>query len=83
MASYAKATDGTPIPDPGRLRLPMDVRGTALDFSLAAFAAPVVSARVASVFSELAPEEVQTLPVEIEGQPEPFFILVATQLASG
>ena len=30
--------------------------------------------------SELAPDEVQTLPVEIEGQPEPFFILVATQL---
>jgi hypothetical protein len=73
-------TDGTPIPAPGRLMLPVDVPGTALDFSLAAFAAPVVRARVASVFSEMAPEEVQTLPVEIEGQPEPFFILVATKL---
>lgn len=73
-------TDGTPIADPGRLKLPIDVPGRALDFSQAAFAAPVVHARVASVLSELAPEEVQTLPVEIEGQPEPFFILVATKL---
>ncbi len=71
---------GQQLPDMGRLRLPINVPGTALDFSRAAFAAPVVRARVASVFSELAPEEVQTLPVEIEGQPEPFFILVATKL---
>ena len=71
---------GQRLPDLGRLKLPMDVPGRALDFSLAAFAAPVVHARVASVLAELAPEEVQTLPVEIEGQPEPFFILVATKL---
>ncbi len=71
---------GQRLPDMGRLKLPIDVPGRALDFSQAAFAAPVVSPRVASVFSELAPEEVQTLPVEIEGQPEPFFILVATKL---
>jgi hypothetical protein len=71
---------GQPLPDLGRLRIPIDVPGRALDFSLAAFAAPVVHARVASVFAELAPEEVQTLPVEIEGQPEQFCILVATRL---
>jgi len=71
---------GQPLPDMGRLKLPMDVPGRALDFSEAAFAAPVVHPRVASVFTELAPGEVQTLPVEIEGQPEPFFFLVATKL---
>ncbi|WP_371746097.1 imm11 family protein [Myxococcus sp. CA040A] len=71
---------GERLPDLGPLKLPITVPGRALDFSRAAFAAPVVHARVASVFSELAAEEVQTLPVEIEGQPEPFFILVATQL---
>ncbi|QAT86007.1 hypothetical protein EJ065_4456 [Corallococcus coralloides] len=71
---------GQQLPDLGRLKLPMDVPGRALDFSLAAFAAPVVHARVASALTELAPQEVQTLPVEIEGHPEPFFILVATQL---
>jgi hypothetical protein len=72
---------GQPLPDLGRLKLPLDVPGTALDFSLAAFAAPVVSAQVASVFAELACEDVQALPVEIDGRPEPFFILVATKLA--
>lgn len=70
---------GQRLPDLGRLKIPLDVPGKALDFSLAAFAAPVVHARVASVLTELAPE-VQTLPVEIEGQQEPFFILVATEL---
>ncbi|XXF78674.1 hypothetical protein P2318_02645 [Myxococcaceae bacterium GXIMD 01537] len=71
---------GERLPDLGRLKLPMNVPGVALDFSLAAFAAPVISARVAAVFSELAPEETQTLPVEVEGHSESFFILVATQL---
>ncbi len=71
---------GQQLPDMGRLRLPINVPGTALDFSRAAFAAPVVHPRVAAVFSGLAPEEVQTLPVEIEGQSEPFSILVATKL---
>jgi hypothetical protein len=71
---------GERLPDLGPLKLPITVPGRALDFSRAAFAAPVVHARVASVLSELAPEEVQALPVKIEGQPEPFFILVATQL---
>ncbi len=71
---------GQRLPDPGPLKLPIDVPGKALDFSQAAFAAPVVHGRVASLLSELAPEEVQTLPVEVEGHPEPFFILVATRL---
>jgi hypothetical protein len=71
---------GQRLSDLGPLKLPVTVPGRALDFSLAAFAAPVVHARVAAVFSELAPEEVQTLPVEIEGQSDQFFILVATKL---
>jgi hypothetical protein len=73
-------TDGTPIPNPGRLKLPVDVPGRALDFSLAALAIPVVHARVASIFAQLAPEDVQTFPVEVSGQPEQFCILVATKL---
>jgi len=73
-------TDGAPVPDPGRLTLSLDVPGKALDFSEAAFSAPVVHSRVAAVFSELAPEDVQLLPVEVEGQSDPFYILVATKL---
>ena len=34
---------------------------------------------MASVLPELAPEEVHALPVEIEGQSEQFFILVAAK----
>jgi hypothetical protein len=71
---------GRPIPNLGRLRLPIDVPGRALDFSLASFGAPVVHVRVAALFAELAPEEVQLFPVEIEGLPEQFCMLVATQL---
>jgi hypothetical protein len=71
---------GERLPDLGPLKIPVTVPGRALDFSRAAFGVPVVHARVASVFSELAPTEVQTLPVEIQGQSEQFFILVATKL---
>jgi hypothetical protein len=73
-------TDGVPLADPGRLKLSSDVPGKALDFSLAADVIPVVHVRVASVFAELAPDDVQSFPVEVEGQPEQFRVLVATKL---
>ncbi len=73
-------TDGTPLADPGRLKLTIDVPGKALDFSLAADVIPVVHVRVASVFADLAPDDVQSFPVEVEGQPEQFCVLVATKL---
>lgn len=72
-------TNGTPILEPGRLRLPLARAGTALDFTLTGLAIPVVHVRVASVFQELAPEGVQVFPVEIQGQPDQYCILVATQ----
>lgn len=49
--------------------------GTSLDFSHAAFGIPVVSARAASVFAELAPADVQLIPVTIQGEPGPHCIL--------
>lgn len=73
-------TDGTPIPDPGRLKLPVTIPGRVVDFSHGGIATPVVHSRVASVFAQLAPEDVQLFPVEIGRQPEPFYILVATRL---
>jgi hypothetical protein len=72
--------EGMPIPDPGRLKIPIGRPGRALDFTLAGFSIPVVHVRVASVFTELAPRDVQILPVDIQGQPDPFCILVATRL---
>ncbi|NTX58749.1 imm11 family protein, partial [Myxococcus sp. CA039A] len=41
---------------------------------------PVVHASVAAIFRELAPDDVQLIPVEVEREPESFFILVATRL---
>lgn len=74
-------TSGTPVRRLGRLRLVARPPGTPLDFSLAgAGLTPVVSARAAAIFRELAPRDVQLLPVEVEECPEPYFILVATRL---
>jgi hypothetical protein len=73
-------TDGLPIPHPGRVKLRVVVPGQALDLSYGGIGAPIVHVKVASLLAELAPEDVQTFSVEIEGQPEQFCILVATRL---
>ncbi|WP_408889048.1 imm11 family protein [Myxococcus faecalis] len=74
-------TSGAPVLQRGRLKLTVEPPGRPLDFSLAgAGLTPVVHATVASVFRELAPDDVQLLPVEVEGESEPYFILVATRL---
>ncbi|HZH16043.1 MAG TPA: DUF1629 domain-containing protein [Archangium sp.] len=72
--------EGMAVPLPGRLKIPIGRPGRALDFTLAGFSIPVVHVKVASVFTELAPRDVQLLPVDIPDQPEQFRILVATRL---
>jgi hypothetical protein len=72
--------EGMPVPVPGPLKIPIGRPGQALDFTLAGFSIPVVHVKVASVFTELAPGDVQLLPVDIPGQPAQFCILVATRL---
>lgn len=73
-------TDGRPMSDPGRLRIPVTVPGRALGFSRAGLCIPVVHVDVATVFAKLAPDDVQLFPVDVLGQPEQFCILVATRL---
>ena len=72
--------EGQPVHVTGRLRVPVDAPGRALDFSHAGLSAPVVRANVANLFLEMAPDDVQLIPVDVPGQPDPFFLLVATQL---
>lgn len=72
-------TQGAPIPPPGRLRAPIAHSGKPLDFSLTGLEVPIVHARVATLLQELAPEDVQLVPVEVAGHPDEFFILVATR----
>jgi hypothetical protein len=71
---------GQPVPDLGRLMLPVNLPGRALDFSWGGIGTPVVHVKVAALLSELAPEDVQNIPVEIQGYPDQFCILVATRL---
>ncbi|RKH12925.1 hypothetical protein D7V97_07015 [Corallococcus sp. CA053C] len=63
----------------GRLRIPVEHPGQALDFTQTALLVPVVHVRVAKLFAELAPEDVQLIPADIEGQPDQFLVLVATK----
>ncbi|GMU10247.1 imm11 family protein [Corallococcus caeni] len=63
-----------------RIKIPIKISGKPLDYSHAAFSIPVVHARVASLFTEMAPDDVQLIPVEIDSQPAQHFILNATRL---
>lgn len=72
---------GEPAQVQGRLRVPLYRPGKPLDFSLAdAGAIPVVHAKVASLLKELAPGDVQLLPVEIDGLPDHFCLVNVTRL---
>jgi hypothetical protein len=73
-------TEGRPVQIQGKLKMPLRVTGRPLDFTLAGLDIPVVNSQVASLFTEMAPDDVQLLPVEVEGQTERFFILNATRL---
>lgn len=73
-------TRGTPISSPGLLRIPLSRPGIALDFTSAGVGVtPVLSTRTAEVFRALAPNDVQLFPVQVEGQVEPYFLLVVTR----
>jgi hypothetical protein len=71
---------GRPVTVEGRLRIPVEQSGRALDFSEAGTKVPVVHVRLASLFAERARSDVQLLPVDIEGQSDQYLILVATRL---
>ncbi|MFP2905774.1 imm11 family protein [Pyxidicoccus sp. 3LFB2] len=72
---------GRPVHVTGRLTIPVGEPGRRLDFCTAGVGvAPIVHVRVASIFTELAPDDVQIIPVDIQGQPDQYLILVATKL---
>ncbi|QDE95152.1 imm11 family protein [Myxococcus xanthus] len=72
---------GRSIQVAGPLKIPIDEPGKALDFSTAGVGVtPVVHVRVAELFTELAPNDVQLIPVHIQGYPDQYLILVATKL---
>ncbi|QSQ25834.1 hypothetical protein JY651_13270 [Pyxidicoccus parkwayensis] len=65
-----------------KLRVPLRRPGKSLNYTTAgAGQTPIVKEHVASVFRELAPDDVQILPVEVEGEDTPYYLLnVAREL---
>ncbi|MCE9670759.1 hypothetical protein LY474_23410 [Myxococcus stipitatus] len=76
LADVWRFSDGEPIDLSERLRVPVRQAGAALDIEFAGVGlTPIVSARVASVFRERAPNDVQLFPVDVDGESKPYFLL--------
>jgi hypothetical protein len=81
VEEWWRFTDGHPMTLEQPLRVPLrEHGGTPLDYSEAGISIPIVSSRVAMLLTELVPGDVQLLPVEVESQADPFYILVVTRL---
>ncbi len=61
-------------------RFPLDLSGSPLDFSWAAFSIPVVHARFVELFERMRVDGAQFIPAQVEGHPAPWFILNALQI---
>ncbi|MFY2560480.1 imm11 family protein [Corallococcus terminator] len=72
--------EGRPLQLASRLKFPIDEPGRWLDYCTAGGRVPVVHVRVANLFAKLAPDDVQLIPVDVEGRPEQHVMLVATKL---
>ncbi|MBN1207851.1 MAG: hypothetical protein JXB05_23505 [Myxococcaceae bacterium] len=60
----------------GTLKFTQHHPGSALDFSLAGMAIPVVHGRVVTLFERLGlQQQVQFFPAQVEGQSDPYFVL--------
>lgn len=64
----------------GQPRFPLKIPGRPLDFSWAGFTIPLVHDRLARLVERVAGREVQFIPAQVEGHPEPWFILNALRI---
>jgi hypothetical protein len=72
--------EGKPVSVETPLSVAISHPGKPLDFSLAdAGSVPVVHPKVAAVFTSLAPSDIQTWPIQVEGQPEPYVLINAAR----
>lgn len=72
--------EGRRLEPQGIIRFPVKPDGVTLEFTLDSFATPVVHARVVELFERLGVQEVQFLPVQVEGHAGPYFILNALRI---
>lgn len=81
LEDFREFTSGRPVRSDVRLTLSIREPGRQRDFNLAgASMTPVVHVRAATLFAELAPDDVQLLPVNLKGHSDEYQILVATKL---
>ncbi|MFP2924519.1 imm11 family protein [Pyxidicoccus sp. 3LG] len=66
---------GQRVEQQGALRFPVNPDGTALEFTLASSLIPVVHERVVRLFEHLGIQDVQFIPVQVDGHEGPYFIL--------
>ncbi|NPD27777.1 imm11 family protein [Corallococcus exiguus] len=72
--------EGRPVIDPGPLKTTPFHVDTKRTFSVAnAGRTPIANEQAASVFRELAPDDVQLFPIEIEGTPERYYVVNANR----
>jgi hypothetical protein len=72
---------GEPVQLGERLKVPLTRPGRPLDFSMAGVGVtPVIHAKVAAILTQLAPADVQLLPVDVASQSEPYFIANVTRV---
>jgi hypothetical protein len=72
---------GEPVQVEGRLRVSIYQPGKPLDFTLAdAGAIPIVTEKVATLLTQLAPNDVQLFPVDVDTQPGPHFLVNVARL---
>jgi hypothetical protein len=74
----ASFEEGQIVAAPGLLRIAIFQRGTPLDLTLAEQFLPIANARTVELLTRLVPKELQTIPISVEGQTEPYWILNAT-----
>ncbi|MBN1210717.1 MAG: hypothetical protein JXB05_38065 [Myxococcaceae bacterium] len=66
---------GEPIDFGGPLKVAIKFPGPPMDFSFASFDLPVVSSKLASLLQELAPGDVQLLPVKVGSRRDKRYVL--------
>ncbi|WP_426731224.1 imm11 family protein [Myxococcus faecalis] len=72
--------EGKPVPDPGPLKTQPFHHGDRRTFNVAnADRTPIANEQVANVFRELAADDVQLFPVEVEGTSERYYVVNATK----
>jgi hypothetical protein len=72
--------EGRRLEPQGSIRFPVRPDGVTLDFTLDSFSIPVVHGRVVQLLERLGVQEVQFLPVQVEGHAGPYFILNALRV---